>query len=194
MLVVVGSIVRPVTSTKLRALDAAIELLGTEGLRALTHGRVDERAGIPRGSTSNYFRTRSALLAGVTERIVERELGRASGATQPATVDEFVDAVCGLIEFNTGPQRVVTAARLVLFLEANHNEEIRRTIAAARSAMEASVVLTLARLGARNPQAAATAFMACCEGIILHRIGRHDRTDPRPAIDLVARAALTVPA
>lgn len=63
-----------VTSTRTRALDAAIDLLGTEGLRALTHGRVDERAGIPKGSTSNYFRTRAALLSGVVARIVEREL------------------------------------------------------------------------------------------------------------------------
>jgi hypothetical protein len=52
----------PVASTKVRALDAAIELLGTEGLRALTHVRVDLRAGLPKGSTSNYFRTRAALL------------------------------------------------------------------------------------------------------------------------------------
>jgi DNA-binding transcriptional regulator YbjK len=37
-----------------------LKLLGTEGLRALTHARVDECAGIPKGSTSNYFRTRAA--------------------------------------------------------------------------------------------------------------------------------------
>ena len=33
------------TPTKLRVLEAAVELLGTEGLRALTHARVDEQAG-----------------------------------------------------------------------------------------------------------------------------------------------------
>ncbi|MFC0622495.1 TetR/AcrR family transcriptional regulator [Kribbella deserti] len=178
------------TSTKLRALDAGIELLGTEGLRALTHGRIDERAAIPKGSTSNYFRTRAALLTGVAERIANRELGGVSAAVEPASPDEFVDALAGLIEFNTGPQRIVTAARLVLFLEANHNEEVRAIINVGRGAMEASVVLTFARFGAKDPHAAATALMACCEGIILHRIARHDTTDPRPALALAVRAAL----
>jgi DNA-binding transcriptional regulator YbjK len=37
------------TATKVRVLDAAIDLVGTEGLRALTHARVDERAGVPNG-------------------------------------------------------------------------------------------------------------------------------------------------
>jgi DNA-binding transcriptional regulator YbjK len=45
-----------VTPTKLRVLEAAVVLLGTEGLRALAHARVDEQAGLPKGSTSNYFR------------------------------------------------------------------------------------------------------------------------------------------
>jgi AcrR family transcriptional regulator len=61
-------------ATKLRVLEAAVELLGTEGLRALTHARVDEQAGLPKGSASNYFRTRAQLVTGVSDWITEREL------------------------------------------------------------------------------------------------------------------------
>jgi hypothetical protein len=32
--------------------------------------------------------------------------------------------------------------------------------------------------------------MACGEGIILHRIARHDTTDPRPLLRVVVNAAL----
>ncbi|WP_331458001.1 hypothetical protein [Rhodococcus opacus] len=32
---------------------------------------------------------------------------------------------------------------------------------------------------------------ACAEGLILHRIAREDTTDPRPAFELVVRAALS---
>jgi len=32
--------------------------------------------------------------------------------------------------------------------------------------------------------------MACPEGIILHRIARHDTTDPRPLLQVVVNAAL----
>jgi hypothetical protein len=56
--------------------------------------------------------------------------------------------------------------------------------------MEATVIPALAELGAGNPRAAAAAIAACSEGLILHKIARHDDTDPRPTFDLVVRAAL----
>jgi AcrR family transcriptional regulator len=72
------------TPTKVRVLEAAVELLGTEGLRSLTHARVDERAGLPKGSTSNYFRTRAQLLIGVSDWIGGRDLASADDiATAP---------------------------------------------------------------------------------------------------------------
>jgi AcrR family transcriptional regulator len=177
-------------STKERSLDAAIELLGTEGLRALTHARIDERAGLPNGSTSNHFRTRAALLAGVVDAIVEREMPSVNAALEPASAAELVDALCGGIEYLTGPRRTLTTARLVLFVEAGHNADLRTALERGRAAMESAVLPALAALGACDPRAAATAVMACMEGLILHRIARHDDSDPRPALELVVRAAL----
>ena len=180
-----------VTPTKLRVLEAAVELLGTGGLRALTHARVDERAGLPKGSTSNYFRTRAQLVTGVSDWIVERELagaGAMASASQSAT--ELVEMLSAGIDALTGPNRTQTAARLTLFMEANHNPQIRAAVSQARSVMEGSVVATMARLGAPDAHAAGLALMACCEGIILHRIARHDDTDPRPLLQIVVNAAL----
>ena len=56
--------------------------------------------------------------------------------------------------------------------------------------MEALGVVALARLGAREPHTAGIAIAACFEGLLLHRIARHDPTDPRPTFELVVRAAL----
>jgi DNA-binding transcriptional regulator YbjK len=178
------------TSPKTRALDAAINLVGTEGLRALTHARVDERASLPKGSTSNYFRTRAALLSGVVERIVEREMPEVGEAFSPASAADLVDAFCGLFEYTTRANRTLTTARLVLFMEASHNSALREALSRGRTAMESSVVPVLNRLGAQDPRAAAAAVMACFEGLILHRIARHDDADPRPTFELVVRAAL----
>ena len=180
-----------VTSTRTRALDAAIDLLGTEGLRALTHGRVDERAGIPKGSTSNYFRTRAALLSGVVARIVERELPPVDAALSLTSASELVDTFCGFFEYATSINRVLTTARLVLFMEGAHNPAIREDLSRGRAAMMSPVVPALARLGAHDPQAAANAFAACFEGLVLHHIARHDDTDPRPTFNLIVTAALS---
>jgi DNA-binding transcriptional regulator YbjK len=179
-----------VTPTKQRALDAAIQLVGTQGLRALTHARVDDHAGLARGSTSNYFRTRQALLSGVVARLAEFDLTQVGVAFSPTSPDELVDTLCQLFEYMTREARTQTTARLILFMEASHTPALQQALSRGRAAMETVVVLALARLGARDPQAAATAVAACVEGHVLHRIARHDDTDPRPTFDLVVRAAL----
>lgn len=146
---------------------------------------------MPDGSTSNYFRTRAALLSGVANAIVDRDMaGVADALHPPASAAEFVDALGAGIEYMTGPGRMVTAARLVLFLEASHDDNLRQILTRGRVAQQSTVLLALARLGVPDPQAAATAIMACAEDIILHRIARHDDTDPRPTLALVMNAAL----
>lgn len=177
------------TPTKIRALDAAIELLGTAGLRALTHARVDERAGLPKGSTSNYFRTRAALLSGAVDRIVEREMPQIAPTRPPASPADVVDMLCGLFEQGTNANRTLTTARLVLFMEASHDPELRKAISRGRVAMESAFIPTLALLGAQDALTAGSAIAACYEGLLLHRIARHDDADPRPMLELVVKAA-----
>jgi DNA-binding transcriptional regulator YbjK len=182
-----------VTSTRTRALDAGIDLVGSEGLRALTHARVDARAGLPKGSTSNYFRTRSALLSGVVDRILERELPGVDAAFAPASAADFVDALCALFEYTTSVNRSLTTARLVLFMEATHNADLREALSRGRAAMRASVEPVLAQFGSPDPRAAAEAIMACFEGLILHRVTRGEDIDPFPTFDLLVKAALARP-
>ncbi len=177
-------------SIRERALDAAVALVGTEGLRALTHARVDHRAGLPRGSTSNYFRTRSALLAGVVEFIVERELPQVGAAVSVESAASFGSSLGQLLEYVTRDNRDMTAARLVLFMEASHNSSLREAVLRGRTEMETTMIVVLERLGASNPPAGAAALMATLEGLILHRIVRHDDSDPGPVLELVVRAAL----
>ena len=58
--------------------DAAIAVLADQGARGLTHRAVDQAAGLPPGTTSNYARTREALLTLALTRIAE--LDAAEGA------------------------------------------------------------------------------------------------------------------
>ena len=79
-------------STKDRALRAAVEEVGEHGIRALTHARVDARAGLPKGSTSNWFRTRAALLAGVVEHLAQEERAIAPDR-EVTTPDDLVELI-----------------------------------------------------------------------------------------------------
>jgi DNA-binding transcriptional regulator YbjK len=172
-------------TTRARALDAAIELLGTAGLRALTHARVDERAGLPKGSTSNWFRTRAALLAGVSDELAARDLTGVACAPEPRDAGELVDLLCAAFARMTGPDRVATTARLVLFLEASHDEALRERAQRGREVILAWAAQLFERLGARDPATAAF------EGMLLHAIARHDTTDPRATYRTVVDAVLS---
>jgi DNA-binding transcriptional regulator YbjK len=66
--------------------DAAITVLAELGSRGLTHGQVDRCAGVPDGTTSYYYRTRTALLRGVSKRIAEIDV-----ANLQSVIDEPVD-------------------------------------------------------------------------------------------------------
>lgn len=64
--------------------DAAIRLLADGGVIGVTHRKVDRKAGVPDGTTSFYFRTRSALLHGIAARVAELDLKELTAATLPA--------------------------------------------------------------------------------------------------------------
>jgi hypothetical protein len=74
---------------------------------------------------------------------------------------------------------------------ASHNAALREALSRGRAAME-DLAVALARLGPANHMAG-IAVAACFEGLLLHRIARHDPTDPRPTFELVVRAALARP-
>lgn len=52
--------------------DAGLRVLAASGARGLTHRAVDAEASVPTGTSSNYFRSRDALLGALGDRIFER--------------------------------------------------------------------------------------------------------------------------
>jgi DNA-binding transcriptional regulator YbjK len=70
--------------------DAAIAVLAEHGARGLTHRAVDQAAGLPPGTTSNYARTRAALLTLTLTRI--DELDTAEATSGEGVVDVTTDA------------------------------------------------------------------------------------------------------
>jgi DNA-binding transcriptional regulator YbjK len=64
--------------------DAAIEVLGTRGAHGLSHRAVDETAGLPSGTASNYHRSRDALFGAAMERAAELHLAEMEAASAQA--------------------------------------------------------------------------------------------------------------
>ena len=105
--------------------DAAIQLLADDGAKGLSHLKVDRKAGVPDGTTSFYFRTRSALLRAVAERLAELDLAslqsvadsadRRVGNPSPSRLSQVV------IQAGSEPQFSRTKARYELTMQATRD-------------------------------------------------------------------------
>ena len=176
--------------TRERALQAAVELLGEQGVRALSHARVDDRAGLPPGSTSNWFRTRRALLGGIVDWIAERERADFDPAAMPMITgpDGLVDGLCAMVGQQSGPFATRTRARYALFLELTSDPELGEPLRRQRHEFERWTEEIVIAVGIADPVPATRALMALGEGLLLHRLTIDPGLDVRPAIERVVRA------
>jgi DNA-binding transcriptional regulator YbjK len=182
-----------VASTRTRALDAALALVGEEGIRPLTHARVDERAGLAKGSASNWFRTRDALIAGVVTHLAESERADLEHAPRHAidTPEDLIDALSQAVAIQSGPLAARTRARYALFLEGARSPELLAPLLAQRAVFVDWTTALLARVGAPAPAEAVRTVMAASDGLMLHRLTVDPEADIRPVIERAVRACLT---
>jgi AcrR family transcriptional regulator len=176
-----------------RALEAALLLLGEQGLRAVTHARVDAAAGLPRGSVSNYFRTRRALLDGLVEHLAEQEKADFQNAGASLVGREaVVEAFTAMLEAQAGPFRHRTLARYALFVDAAHERDLLAPLLVNRRGFEQWTTAILATLGSPDPAEATAFLMATLDGLLLHRLTVDPTVDFAPhvarAVDACARA------
>jgi DNA-binding transcriptional regulator YbjK len=179
-----------VSARQQQVLDAAIEVLGTKGMRNLTHRAVDDRAGLPLGSTSNLFRTREALIAGVLSRLQARERAGWASLAGAGLVDRdaFVAALGHFVRELTGDGRVITLARHAIFVEASHNPALQEQIAQARRELEAWAVPFVAAIGSRNPASDLRLILSFVDGLLVNQLASPiPDFDPGPAIATLLR-------
>ena len=176
--------------TRERALEAALELLGSEGVRALSHARVDLRAGLPPGSTSNWFRTRRSLLGGLVDWIAERERADFDPAAMPmiTRVEDLVDGLCVMTELQTGPRANRTRARYALFLELAADPELGEPLRRQRHEFEQWTEQLVTAVGIAESVPATRALMALADGLLLHKLTVDPALELRPVIERAVRA------
>jgi AcrR family transcriptional regulator len=108
--------------------DAAIQVLARQGARGLTYRAVEARAGVPPGTASNYFRTRTDLLEQVAHRVYERARPPAdrldAWAAVPPSAERLIQLLRDLRR-RVLDDRDLHLALLELRLEATRQEALR---------------------------------------------------------------------
>jgi DNA-binding transcriptional regulator YbjK len=120
--------------------DAAIAILGTSGIHALSHRAVDERAGLPAGTAANYFATREDLLTATAERAFGLHIAAMEAADSPVagpvSPGGLADLIGGALYEWATRQRTRYLALCELTLEATR----RPALAQALSGMAAATL------------------------------------------------------
>ena len=158
-------------------LDAAIQVLGERGMRALTHRAVDAEAGVTAGSTANYFPTREALLEAITERVSATERDRfdeMAAKVCPMTPAELGRSVAGWVQEATGARRALTLSRYAILAEAGHNAQIRRQLAETGSRVNAWFANWLRLIGSGDTDRDVHVLGNYLTGLMLHQLAIPD--------------------
>ncbi|AEN08646.1 MULTISPECIES: TetR/AcrR family transcriptional regulator [unclassified Streptomyces] len=154
--------------------DTALTLLAERGMRGLTHRAVDERAGLPQGSTSNHARTRQALLESAVLRLAELEARvlapgllpepppgpQGDGARPPAAA-----LAQALHAYLTGRTDLLVC-RYELALEATRRPELRAFFDAAGRRFREPLVALMTAAGSAEPERHALSVVAWSEGMM----------------------------
>ncbi|MFD0153379.1 TetR/AcrR family transcriptional regulator [Streptomyces sp. NPDC055721] len=110
-------------------LDAAIEVLADEGARGLTFRAVDARAGVPTGTSSNYFSDRDQVLSEVADRIFVRltpEPGAIDTAMAPEPSRALVVELMRWLARRMAAERTCYLGLFELRLEAARRPELQK--------------------------------------------------------------------
>lgn len=151
-------------------LEAAVTVLATQGWRGLTHRAIDRTAGLAEGSSSAYYRSRSALQAAMAEYVVWRlatdvEALAAELAELPGDHDHAVAATSATFRRWLDEADLLTA-RLELGLAAARDEELAALFLNSRQGLTTIVSDILVRGGHDQSNAVSATIVAALDGVL----------------------------
>lgn len=154
--------------------DAAVTVLARDGLRGLTHRAVDAQAALPDGSTSNCFRSRTALLNAVLDRLEELDMAalRAGPPPDASSIRTLADHLARNVALMTTDRHSrATRARIALLLD----ETARPAIDAGHGRFLGMVEGLLAETGHPDPASGARAVSDLLDGALVHAVSVRSR-------------------
>jgi Tetracyclin repressor-like, C-terminal domain len=164
--------------------DAAITVLADHGARGLTHRAVDQAAGLPPGTTSNYARTREALLTLTLTRIAELDAAEGaglygtgiSGSGMPGSgmpgSERLTDGVARMLyrTITDDGARQRFLARLELAFEATRRPELRAAYDEMGRGFRTEAARLLGAAGSARPERDAWTLIAWVEGTAFYAL------------------------
>jgi len=176
------------TGRRHEILSAAIQIAGEQGIGAITHRAVADRAGIPLGSTTYYFASKEELIEDALRLAIEREIERidqraeelGGGSRTPGAWADVFSA--WLEEQMTGEARTALIAQYELQLEAARRPRLRELCERWTMANQRLAERHLQEVGSRCPAVDARLLIATVDGLRLFELSVPERREHARAV------------
>lgn len=158
-------------------MNCAIEILGTEGASGLTHRAIDHRLGFPEGTTSNYFRTKLAILEAAQESMWKSDMEEMhrileAAADDRSSVASGSDVAISVIEawMRGEGGRLRQRARMEIQLLAPNSDELWLQARNFSTSTRDSIARFLDDMGLQGTEDHVRILQALGNGLILDRV------------------------
>ncbi len=160
------------TDRRAALVDAAIDVIAAQGIRALTHRALDTALELPGGSASYYFRTKRALIEAIANRITTRSRDDFTAAdlalSAPIDPEAVALAIASWLDRLLVDRRNHLIVRHALIIDLLGDPEMHRRLAHSLFSTDRARDLCHA-LDFPDPDAAAADFIAVLEGVVFDR-------------------------
>jgi len=177
-----------------RLLDAALSIVGSQGLRALTHRRIEDEAGLARGSARYHLGTSDQIIAATLEHAVLRDsrtneavLAKVGFEALAGSTTSLPEILATLVSaYLENPEAL--RARYELLLEATRRPSLEAEAQRWRAQFVSTAELALTAAGQADPHTVAVLLVACGDGLVFDAL----ITGRTNAPELAERAAVAI--
>ena len=185
----------PNPERRVQILDTAIGILADEGVGGLTHRHVDDVAELPSGTTSNYFRTRQALLEATAARTVDLHWQRVEtlqSAVGSLTRDGVKALMTRMLAEPDEQMRRYTLARFELFMEGTRRPELQPFLKDLQAAAVKSATLIFEAAGLNPTPDQMEQLSRLLNGYMFSQLTIPQQDDPAGLVDRLLSAFFEV--
>jgi DNA-binding transcriptional regulator YbjK len=166
---------------RLLLLETTLEVIGREGVDAVSHRLIAQKAGVPLGSTTYWFRSREEMLTEALAHFARNETATVSerleavaSASRDGGTEAAVEAICRLLAPQLGESRWRTVAQYALLGEAARRPELVPVVQEWNEAWWRALEALFADLGLAAGRLEARMLLAMLDGLLVQQLAAPD--------------------
>lgn len=175
---------------KTEILDAALRIIGRDGLGGLSMRALAAEAQMPLGAMGYYFKGKQELIAEAFQRHTQRETERViktiSDLREGLPYQNLADRLADFVIEGLGEARHQLLAEYAFLVESSRRPELARTSTAWQHSLQTRLHGVLASLGSQSPKTDARLILAVLAGLEIDNLA----TPLQPAQVRVVKAVL----